>query len=123
MSKGRVSSSGWEELDWEQPLLLWLDLPATCRGHSEACLISGRCTGPGSNRPRRTAHMSWDSLAAFASPQSSTPSERNISVSSSGVNVKTERSPLCQQTTEVQVFSWKDKPSPLLQTPAYVPPA
>ncbi|KAK4827904.1 hypothetical protein QYF61_022327 [Mycteria americana] len=26
--------------DTEQSLLLWFDLPATCRGHSEACLIS-----------------------------------------------------------------------------------
>lgn len=76
--------------DTAESLLLRFDLPATCRGHSEACLISGRCTGPGSNHLHRTARMSWDSLAAFSGPQSSTPCERNILVSSSGVNMKTD---------------------------------
>jgi len=83
--------------DTAQSLLLRFDLPATCRGHSEACLISGRCTGPGSNHPRRTARMSWGSPAAFPSPQSSTPSERNILVRSSGVNMKTEHSPFASR--------------------------
>lgn len=68
-------------------------LPATCRGRSGVCLTSGRCTAPGSNLPHRTAHMSWDSLAAFASPQSSTPREQNILVSSSGVKVGQSTTP------------------------------
>lgn len=95
--------------DTAQSLLFQFDLPATCRGHSEAGLIWGRCTGPGSNHLRRTARMSWDSLAASAGPQFSTPSVRNMLVSSSVVNVKTEQ-PLCQKTTDVQVFIWQDNP-------------
>lgn len=84
--------------DTSQSLLLRFHLPATCRGHSAACLISGRCRGLGSSHPHRTARKSWDSLAAFASPQFSTPSERNTLVSSSGVNMKTEHSPFASRT-------------------------
>lgn len=96
--------------DTAQSLLLQFDLPATCRGHSAACLISGRCRGPGSSHPRRTARKSWDSLAAFASPQFSTPRERTILVSSSGVSMKTEHSPFASRPLKLRSSTGKVVP-------------